>query len=150
MNFFNPALSLILAASIAFSSTARAEGALPIQQGEPSPAAGILLTPDQAAFIMAEKLAVPRLLNAAVEKAQKDAAAECKLKLLDSDIASRQNAAALSAQVKSATDANVALEKQLEAARQSSKWNSFYVGASAVGGIIVGFLAASFVARTSN
>lgn len=139
----------LLVSLVMASSTARGE-AIALQKSQPSPFSGLLLTPVDAANIMAEKRAVPERIAIEVKKAQDDAEAVCKLKLSQQDTASREAAAVQSAQVKQLLDSNSSLYKQVQDAQSATKWMPLYISGGVTGGVLVGVLTTILVTKLKD
>lgn len=133
-------------AALLAASPAAAEAA-PMQKGDPSPFAGLLLPPADAARIMADKKAVPEVIAAEVKKVREEVDSHCKLQLAEAGISARQQTAILRAQVDTALESSKQLAKQLEDAQSAAKWTPVWITTSAVGGVVVGVLTASLISK---
>ena len=139
----------VFLSTVAASIPCRAD-AVALDKGEKAPHAGILLTPEDAASIMAEKESTPGRIEIEKQKAAAEANATCKLKLTQQDIAAKEASLALDAQLKLAMNSNQVLKKQLDDAASSSKWSTLHTVAAAVGGIIIGATTAVIVTKVTH
>ena len=142
-------LGSTLCTLLTISSIVKGE-AVPLKAGQSSPYDGILISPEAAAIIMAEKRALPDLIDVEVKKEREQQEAKCKFRLDQQEISSQQSAAAANAQVKDLLNSNSALSKQLADAQSSIKWTPAYVTGAAILGLATGVLTSIIVIKTTR
>lgn len=140
---------MVLALLLTFPEVGLAD-AIPLKLGQLAPYDGLLLKPADVATIMAEKRSVPDLVAIEVKKAKDDADAQCKLRLSDQQLSSKEESLVLSGQLKVLMDSNDALTKQLSEAQSNAKWTPILVGGASIVGIAVGVLTTIVVTKTLN